>query len=87
MPAVPLAMKIWEHSLTPIAHRLLWWLISQMDDDSELSIVGWRRKAATDLGVRREWSEKCARELRAAGLIEFEASSRLVRVVTKNIMG
>ena len=79
-------MKIYEHSLTPTAWRLLWWLLCQMDADAEV-IGPWKQTAAKELGTARSWATVCAIELQKAGLIKYEPFSRVVRVQTKNILG
>lgn len=79
-------MNIYDHELSPTAWRLLWWLLCQMDGDAEVS-GPWKQRAATELKTARSWATVCAIELRKAGLIKYEPFSRVVRVVTKNILG
>lgn len=78
---------IFQHHLTPTAWRLLWWLLCQMDEDSELALWGWRQRAAEELTTERTWATKCAAELQEAGLIAYKPRSRVVRVMVKNILG
>ena len=86
MPAVPVAMKIYDHDLPPTAWRMLWWLLCNMDDDGDIQ-GRWKHKASEELGIHRVWANDCAVKLRDAGLINYQERSKMVRVLTKNILG
>jgi hypothetical protein len=79
-------MPIYRLDLTAAAWRLLWWLISNMDEKQEVH-GGWRARAAREMGKDRIWIGHCAEQLNAAGLIQAEPRKRFARVVVQAIRG
>lgn len=66
--------------------QLLWWMISEMDENKEVR-GGWRIAAARALKKDRTWIQKCAEQLEQRGLVETAPRKRYARIIVANIQG
>lgn len=79
------ATPVYQHKLPSTSWQLLWWMISMMDDNQEVT-DGWRARAARDMGKDRIWIGRCVEPLVRAGLIDAEPRRRIARVLVKNLV-